>query len=122
MMSPIKNMPSAAKDPNSKRDEKIQDLGSTARAAGKPPLKQTPSKKLDHDSKPAYVQSVTLQQQESVADFDDYEKVSQGQEMSEHSEDDESPGEFKNNVRVIVRIRPLLQGEGGIKRITGTSG
>lgn len=44
---------------------------------------------------------------------------------SEASEDEIQAADqnFKKNVRVVVRIRPLLQGEGGsYRRVTGTSG
>ena len=36
--------------------------------------------------------------------------------MSDNSDDDEQPGKFKNNVRVVVRIRPLIQGESVMNR------
>jgi hypothetical protein len=44
--------------------------------------------------------------------------------VSDNSDDDEQPGKFKNNVRVVVRIRPLIQGESVMNRrvITERSG
>ena len=54
----------------------------------------------------------------------DNQKVTNTDEvLSIHSEDN-SPGQFKNNVKVIVRIRPLLQGESVLNKrlITATSG